>query len=207
MPESTSVELLTRLLGGHDELAWREFVDRYAPFLSAAACKIGLRTTDAADAVQETLIAVYRRFEQSQNPWDPTKGRFRSWLRRVLKNKVIDIQKRLGLAAQRLALAGRAQGGTIAVEELASDDEEKIERILDEEWRMNLLRRARQALRREFSPETLMAFDAVTAGGQSPAATARLLGMSRNAVDIAKWRVLRRLRQVVHEIEQDEERV
>jgi RNA polymerase sigma-70 factor (ECF subfamily) len=51
------------------------------------------------------------------------------------------------------------------------------------------------SIRAEFQPPTWGAFEAVMLAGESPAAAAARLGVSVNAVLLAKSRILRRLRQ------------
>lgn len=56
---STSVSLLERVRQ-NDASAWRRFVQLYGPLTYAWARRYGFQSEDAADVMQETLIAVNR---------------------------------------------------------------------------------------------------------------------------------------------------
>ena len=62
-----------------------------------------------------------------------------------------------------------------------------------------VLQRALEQIRPQFQERTWQAFYRVTAEGQSPAEVAAALGMSVNAVYVARSRVLARLRQELGE--------
>src|SRR5262249_17939013 len=63
-----------------------------------------------------------------------------------------------------------------------------------------LLRRALEMVRPEFEPRTWEAAWRMTVEGQPPADAAASLGMSAGAVHTAKWRILRRLREVLADL-------
>ncbi len=54
----TRATLLLRLRDPHDEAAWTEFVDLYAPLVYGYARKQGLQDADAADLTQDVLGAI-----------------------------------------------------------------------------------------------------------------------------------------------------
>jgi RNA polymerase sigma-70 factor (ECF subfamily) len=65
----------------------------------------------------------------------------------------------------------------------------------DEEYNVHVVRRLLQLIEGDFSPATLRAFRRVVFDEAKPACVAAELGMSVNAVLVAKSKVLRRLRQ------------
>src|SRR5689334_18852151 len=82
----TRASLLVRLRDRHDEAAWNDFVDLYAPLVYGYVRKQGLQDADAADLSQEVFRAVaggMSRFE-----YDPVKGLFRNWLFTVVRRKL-----------------------------------------------------------------------------------------------------------------------
>ncbi|MGH7178184.1 MAG: sigma factor, partial [Tepidisphaeraceae bacterium] len=61
------------------EIAWAEFHKRYAPIITAFAQRLGARSQDVDDVVQDVLLGFY-----SKSPtfiYDPAKGRFRGYLK------------------------------------------------------------------------------------------------------------------------------
>jgi len=198
MITTTSLSLLERMRGGSNQLAWRDFVHAYSPLLMAFAKRLGLPDTDADDAVQETLLAVHATFREMSEPFDRSKGRFKSWLRGVAKNKVLDVRRRRARQArreQREVLPGAD------ADVAASPDANELFEL---EWQRNLLARALQQVAREVDPAVYQAFDLHAVHGHTPADVARLLGVTRNAVYISKHRILQRVTRLVTELDEQE---
>src|SRR3954469_13630687 len=80
----TPASLLERLRQPEATGAWTRFVELYTPLLFAWAGRLGLQEADAADLVQEVLLALHRTLPAFV--YDPHR-RFRHWLRTVLVNK------------------------------------------------------------------------------------------------------------------------
>lgn len=76
---------------------------------------------------------------------------------------------------------------------------EAFEAAFDAEWRKVAAEVAMETVRREFEPSTFQAFDLCTHKGMKPRDVASLLGLSRNAVYLAKGRVLARLKELLRE--------
>src|SRR2546430_8685215 len=100
----TRASLLVRIRDGHDQEAWRQFVQLYAPVVYGFARKRGLQDADAADVMQDVLRSVAGAAARLN--YDPTRGTFRSWLYTVSRNKIFNF-----LEAGRHKL-GRGSGGT-----------------------------------------------------------------------------------------------
>src|SRR5262249_22752152 len=109
---------------------------------------------------------------------------FRNWLRTVLVNKWRDRQRRQALPVT---------AGEEALAEVAGPDD--LDAFWEGEHRRHLLRRALELMQAEFTPATWKACWEFAAEGRPAAEVAAELGISENAVYIAKSRVFRRLRQ------------
>ena len=83
VPE-TRLSLLLRLRDRGDSDAWTRFVDLYGPLVYGLARRHGLGDADAADRMQEVLLAVARGVES----YDARRGPFRNWLYTVTMNKL-----------------------------------------------------------------------------------------------------------------------
>jgi RNA polymerase sigma-70 factor (ECF subfamily) len=180
MPD-TDPDLLIDLQGHDREQAWARFVQLYTPLLlSRARARYSLGPADAEDLVGDVLVELVRQLPRFK--YDP-KGWFRAWLGRILHNKYVDRCRRKGI---------RVQTGAAELSGLAGpsdpDPLEAAERHL-------LARRALELMQVEFESTTWKACWALVAEGKSAAEAAAELGISENAVYIAKSRVLRRLRQ------------
>src|SRR2546421_3867941 len=82
----TRASLLVRLRDPHDEVAWMEFVDLYAPLVYGYARKQGLQDADAADLSQEVLRAVAGAVGRLE--YDPGRGSFHNWLLTIVRRKL-----------------------------------------------------------------------------------------------------------------------
>ncbi len=186
----TPVSLLDRLADRNDAAAWQQFVALYTPFIRGWLLhQPGLRE-DVDDIVQEILAAVSRDLPgfRRQRP-----GSFRAWLRTITVNRVRAHRK--SQRADLLAQPGRAPGDLLA--ELA-DPDSPLSRQWDRDHDTYVAHRLLERVAADFEPSTLEAFERVTLGGRRSAEVAAELSLSRNAVLLAKSRVLRRLRELGH---------
>jgi RNA polymerase sigma factor (sigma-70 family) len=163
----------------------------------AFARRLGLSDQDADDAVQETILAVHRRFGENREPFDRTRGSFRVWLRAVAKNKVLDIQRR---RARRVRREGAAQGN--GIDQFA--DPRQMDEMFDNEWELSMLARALQRVAMQSDPKVYQAFELYALRNNKPAIVAKLLGVTRNAVYLSKVHILQRLRQAWRELDEQE---
>jgi RNA polymerase sigma-70 factor (ECF subfamily) len=178
---TTQISLLERLRQPGEQAAWARFVELYTPLLYHWARRAGLQDSDAADLVQDVFTTLVRKLHEFV--YDPNKS-FRQWLRTVTLNKWRDRLKR----AHKLQQLPEA-----ALSELAEPDD--ADPFWETEFRQHLIRRALEILQAEFQPATWKAFWEFVVCGRPARQVAAELGISENAVYIAKCRVLRRLRE------------
>jgi RNA polymerase sigma-70 factor (ECF subfamily) len=192
MTLTTSPSLLKRA-GAGDQQAWQLVVQLYGPLVYAWARRTGLTPPDAADATQETFVALSTRLV-SFDP-DHAGATFRGWLWTITRNKSAD------LARQRSPDAS-PRGGSTNVAKLnainAEPDsiaEPSPASVADEaSEQREVVRRALALLRQSFEPTTWQAFWRTVVDGVSPDEVAQELNLSRWAVYKARSRVLHRLR-------------
>jgi RNA polymerase sigma-70 factor, ECF subfamily len=193
---TTRASLLMRLCDSEDHEAWVEFVTLYEPVIYRSLRRHGMQDADARDAMQEMLLAVSRSIQH----WDPDeqRGSFRGWLRRVARNLVIDWLRQ----PVRRAIPAGGELQSILDALPAASDPASIE--FDRELRRALFHRAGERVRGEVKPATWQAFWETAVLGTSAADAASKLGMSVEAVRVAKCRVLARVRAAVAEWEKTE---
>lgn len=179
--EKTSVNLLRRLKQPNDAQAWERFVELYAPLMFRWARQHGLNATDAADLVQDVLAGLVRKFWNFE--YDPS-HRFRGWLHTVTLNQARDWHRRQ-LARPRVEQSSFSERVANGGDRDAFDERE---------YRAFLVERARQLISTEFEPLTWKACWLYVTEGRTAADVAAELGLSENAVRVAKCRVLKRLR-------------
>lgn len=185
--DSTSVSLLRRLNSAEREIAWERFVELYAPLIYHWSLRAGLSASGAADCVQDVLALLVEKLPTFT--YDPARS-FRGWLRTVTFNRCRDLLRRS---------AGVAHS-TVPLEPEDAIAPNNIELFTDDEYQRALVHRAMEVMQNEFEPRTWQAcWEAVTSG-DSVGQIAERLGMSENAVYLAKSRVLRRLREELHDL-------
>jgi RNA polymerase sigma-70 factor (ECF subfamily) len=184
----TSASLLERLRLQPDAEGWQRLVGLYTPLIRSWLRRHGLPPQEADDLVQEVLAVVVRRLPDFRR--QPRAGAFRRWLRTITVNCLRDFWR---------AHRGRplAAGGSDFVQMLdaLADPASGLSREWDREHDRHVTARLLEMIRPHFEDTTWRAFQRVALEGASPDAVAAELGLSVNAVFIAKSRVLSRLRQ------------
>jgi RNA polymerase sigma-70 factor (ECF subfamily) len=185
----TSASLLDRLRLRPDDASWRRLVDLYTPLIRHWLRRASVPEADADDLVQEVLTAVVA--ELPRFCYDRDRGSFRAWLRVVTTNRL-----RAFWRAQhgRPTATGDSAFREQVLDQLA-DPHSDLSRLWEREHDQHVARRLLALLEPEFEPSTWHAFRRVVLDGLKAAEAAAELGLSVNAVFIAKSRVLRRLRQ------------
>lgn len=177
---STHGSLLERLRSPADADAWARFVHIYTPFLFHWADRHGLQPTDAADLVQEVFAQLLKALPTFA--YDPERS-FRAWLFAVVGNKWRELQRK----RRPMPVAGNAP--ILAALPAVEIDFDAAE------YRSYIAGRALALIRREYPEATWKAFWAVVVHGRPAEAVAAEFDMTRNAVYLARGRVLRRLRE------------
>src|SRR5687768_1948062 len=137
---TTRASLLSRLADPRDHEAWVEFVALYEPVAYRLLRRHGLQDADAREVMQDLFVAVSRSIDR----WDPSRdrGTFRGWLRRVIRNLVINWLKQ----RDRRAIAGGGSDFQAMLYDLpAYAGPETVE--FDQELRRALFQRAAEQVR------------------------------------------------------------
>ncbi len=187
--DETSISLLDRVCRHSDSESWSKLAAIYTPVLHAWLRRYDLQTSDAEDLVQEVLVVVSREMTDFQHSGRP--GAFRSWLRTVLVHRLRNFWR----ARQRRP---SAKGGSDFLQELdqLEDPNSALSHLWDRQHDDQVLREALEQSKSKFTPNTWLAFQRVVLDGAKAADVARELGISANAVLIAKSRTLSHLKQV-----------
>jgi RNA polymerase sigma-70 factor (ECF subfamily) len=196
MPD-TPRSLLERLCQpGAPPADWDRLVAVYAPLLRGWLLRYPLQGADADDLVQDVLAVVLRKLPQFRH--NGRGGAFRGWLRAVLANQVRAFYR------QR---RGRPEPTDPQEEDSPllqlEQPESELSRRWDQEHDRHVLERLLALIRAEFAASTWQAFEQAVVHGRSAAEVGAELGLSPNAVWIARSRVMRRLRAEARGLLQD----
>lgn len=190
---NTRPSLLLRVRDPDDREAWAEFSYIYRPVICRIATFKGMQAADADDLAQQVLLAISQAIER----WTPQPGgpKFRSWVRRIAENAILNAitrgvpDKGSGDGAMRSFLEQRA----------AKDGPDSD--LLKTEYRREVFHVAAQRIRGEFSDDTWNSFWLTAVDGVDPDTAATQLGRTRGSVYASRSRVMKRLRQVVEEMD------
>ncbi len=185
----TRASLLVRLRDPHDEAAWTQFVQLYAPLVYGYARKQGLQDADAADLSQEVLSSVANSVGRLE--YDPRRGAFRNWLFTIVRRRLSSFWS---------ARENRPCGsGDPATQELLEQcpAANGTEAQWQAEWEDRLFTWACEQVRQDVTETTWQAFWRTALMAESGKQVAADLGLSVAAVYRARSRVLARLKELV----------
>lgn len=174
---------------------WGEFDDLYAPFVEKYLRilrdkhKVSLSAEDIEELRQQIMVRVFQKLPDFQH--NGRTGAFRAWLRTLTTNCLWDY-----LRARPVADGSNGQ----AMLEEVIDSGGAMSDVWDREYQHYMVQSLLARIAHEFEATTWSAFLGVTFQEGRTAEVARRLGITSNAVRIAKSRVLQRLRQVGAEI-------
>jgi RNA polymerase sigma-70 factor (ECF subfamily) len=186
---TTPISLLERLRLHPDAASWQRLVDLYTPLVAGWLRLQGVQAADVDDLTQEVLGTLVRELPQFHHDLRP--GAFRRWLRGIALNRLRSFRR-----ARRPLPAGGAPALEEALDRLEDPDSD-LSRRWDEEHDRHVVRRLLELIEPEFEPDTWRAFRMVVLEGKPTREAADALGLSPNAVRIAKSRVLARFRQEI----------
>lgn len=178
----TSFSLLQRLHDHRDDAAWEKLVRVYTPLMHAWLRPAGLQVTDRDDLIQRVFQVLSQKvagFKHSGNT-----GAFRAWLHAIIRNVLRDYYRSRPMPDAASSL----------LDQLAHPDS-ALSRQWDDEYNHHVIQGLLELVRPEFNNTTLQAFRRLVLDEAQAADVAGELGLSVNAVLIAKSRVLARLRR------------
>lgn len=186
--------------GGHHayEAAWETFWTIYHSALRWAVVAAFRRCNwhhVPQDLLEETMADVVVSFYKAEFSYDPAKGKFRNYLSQLIEWRVRD---KLDQLPQNRPLPLNfdlepSEGGEHGGEEPPDAILETKEQKAHQTALLNLLL---EDVRRRVSPQTFMLFEMTKLLGHSPESVAREFNVSRNVVDNAVRRVLKKLKEL-----------
>jgi RNA polymerase sigma-70 factor (ECF subfamily) len=184
----TTTQVLEELQSSNDAPAWQRFCGHFHTVVVNFAKHMGLSVPDAEDAAQETMLAFVKAFRDGK--YNRDKGHLSDWLFGIAKHVIRNFRKRRPLEP---LMADKTTGTSFW--DMVQDDH-NIKLSWETEWRHMVLAKCFEQVRKEFDPKVFKAFELYALTQTAADKVAQQLEMSRNAVYIAKCRVLSRLREL-----------
>jgi RNA polymerase sigma-70 factor (ECF subfamily) len=197
--DSTSLGLLDRARA-QEPTACERLVHLYGPLVYSRCRRRGVNREDVLDLAQDVFRAVFQNLTgfRRDRPGDS----FRAWLRVITDNRINDHLRRR--RSQPPAPGGSdnlRQLEGVATETTDDSSASAGEGGAEADEVRVVLRQALELIRPQVNPKTWEAFRRVVMDGIAPAVVAQELGMTADAVEQAKRRVLRRIRAEVGDLE------
>ena len=186
----TSTTLLRDLAADTQHVRWTEFYNRYRPLMQEY---MGNRVPNlnADEAIQDTLIALTKVLPDYRYVPDE-KGPFHNYLIGILKRKAL-------LMIQTEGRRSKQERQYAEKREFPTSEHDSDERNRHE----SLMEIALQQLLADESihGRTKQVFKRIAVNGEKPEDVARSFGLTRNAVDQMKNRMVAKLRTILAELE------
>lgn len=187
---TTRPSLLVRLRNTRDDQAWAEFTAVYEPVIYRMTQRRGLQDADAREVVQEVLMSVAAAIDRFDIE---AAGSFRGWLARITRNEAIDQFRKLSAREQTTGDSDvQKRLDDVAVNQQFHDE-------FEQHRREQLFRWAASEVRRHTGEANWIAFWNTTIEARPIAEVAAELGISEGAVYVARCRIMKRIRDMVHE--------
>jgi RNA polymerase sigma-70 factor (ECF subfamily) len=192
--ETTQPSLLLRVRNPDDQAAWREFDEKYRGLILGYCRVRGLQPSDAEDVRQSVMLNLTRFLPHFD--YQPSKGKFRYYLGRAVKNAI----------AQHFA---RQKGGDAALDTavlatVPASGEVETDELWEREWVDHHYRLAMKMIRASFEPRSVQVFEELLAG-QTPEQAAAKFELNAAAVYKIKQRIRDRLKELIDEQVKDED--
>ena len=203
MAFTTRKSLLAKVRAG-DEVSWAEFYAAYKPLILLCGEDCMLTPDENDELVQQVMSEIFRKdivgkYDPDFVPrdvvfhYDPKRGRFRHYLRKIIRNQALKIyRKRNGSAA-----------GTDCMERTPAEPSVDVwDELWDEEWKRHVLAMALAELKGHVQPATYMAFEMYVLQERPVQEVANFLGMSVASVYTAKSRCVAALKEIISNLEE-----
>ena len=201
MAFTTRKSLLAKVRAG-DEVSWAEFYAAYKPLILLCGNDCMLTAAESEELVQQVMCEIFQKdivgkYDPDNIPddvvfkYDPAKGRFRHYLRRIIRNQAIKIYHKRNKCASVDDEATKTDGLSV----------DTWERNWNEEWQRHVLAMALAELRGRVQAETYIAFEMYALHERPVKEVAEFLNISISSVYTAKSRCIATLKDIITTLE------
>ena len=202
MSFTTRKSLLAKV-GAGDEVSWGEFYAAYKPLVLLCGKDCGLTEHEKDELVQQVMCEIFQKnivgkYDPDNVPenvafqFTPGKGRFRHYMRKIVRNQAFKILKRRS--------PHRSIDDDAPVPGMPADN--VWDSVWDREWYKHILCMALPELRNRVQPETYAAFEMYAVQGRPVKEVAAFLDLSVSSVYTAKSRCIAALKEIIKDLEE-----
>jgi len=154
--EATRKSLISRLNNWEDQRTWDEFYRTYWKLIYAVALKSGLRSDEAFDVVQETILSIAK--QSKKNLYDPEQGSFKTWLMNMTRWRINDQFRKRKKDTAANNYEYEDDRNTATIDRVGDPKGDILERMWDSEWKKNLMKAALERVKGQVSPKQFQIF-------------------------------------------------
>jgi len=197
----TRKSLIARLDNWEDQKTWDEFYQTYWKLIYAVAIKAGLRSDEAFDCVQETILSIAK--QSKKKLYDPEQGSFKSWLMNMTRWRINDQFRKRKKDTSMNSSDWGDERKTAVIDRFEDPNGIPLDRVWDAEWRRNLANAALTRVKAQVSPKQYQIFDYYVLREWDATKVQKHLGVSMAQVYLAKHRVGSVLTNELENLRQD----
>ncbi|MDD7984391.1 sigma-70 family RNA polymerase sigma factor [Lentisphaera marina] len=172
---NTQETLLFRVQNNMD--SWDEFTSIYERYIYLIIRAMKINHHDAEDLTQDVLLKVWKNIPNYE--YNPNHARFRTWLSRICRNRVIDFVRKKKTDTNKV-IKNHEDAELIT--------QPQIEALAEEEWKAHVSTAAWDNIKNEFKTDAMSCFDMMNEG--IPVADiAKQLNLSESSVYVYSKRV------------------
>ncbi|MBK7404329.1 MAG: sigma-70 family RNA polymerase sigma factor [Phycisphaerales bacterium] len=189
--QRTTTALLNGLRDPANASAWEELDGRCRPIMIGVARRMGLTQSEAEDAVQAAMVNFFEAYRADK--YDRARGRLSGFILTILRSRALDLRRQVHGRHEVHASAD-------SVDQMSDAD---LERLWLDERQGQILRQAMEELQASGADERMLAaFELYGLRGVDISEVTTRLGMSREEVYNAKYRITRRLQPIVARLDE-----
>ena len=183
----TRKSLIARLENWEDQRTWDEFYQTYWRLIYSVGLKAGLRSEEAFDVVQETILSIAK--QSKKRLYDPERGSFKTWLMNMTRWRINDQFRKRKKDTAMAEAEWNDDRKTAVIDRFEDPKGDLLERMWNVEWKKNLADAALARVKAQVSPKQYQVFDYYVVKQWEAKKVQAHLGVSMAQVYLAKHRV------------------
>ncbi len=199
----TRKSLIARLDNWEDQRTWDEFYQTYWKLIYAVAIKAGLRSDEAFDCVQETILSIAK--QSKKKLYDPELGSFKTWLMNMTRWRINDQFRKRKKDSAMLIGEWENDRKTAVIDRVEDPSGDVLSRLWNMEWKKNIADAALSRVKAQVSPKQYQIFDCYVIKQWDAKRVQDQLSVSMAQVYLAKHRVGAILKRELAKLEEDDD--
>jgi RNA polymerase sigma factor (sigma-70 family) len=199
----TRKSLIARLDNWEDQRTWDDFYQTYWRLIYSVAVKAGLRSDEAFDCVQETILSIAK--QSKKKLYDPEQGSFKTWLMNMTRWRINDQFRKRKKDTAMVGGDWDSDRKTAVIDRVEDPQGDVLSRLWDVEWKKNVADAALARVKAQVSPKQYQIFHHYVVKQWDAKKVQDHLNVSMAQVYLAKHRVGAVLKRELAKLEEDAE--